>query len=88
MSTKLGKVTLNKQNIIGKNINNIKRNRVPQEREDHMSNTKTGLDGRVRDHDGEIRHKRSDTKVGTLRSIYGENFASGGKNCKKICFQR
>lgn len=36
-----------------------------------------GLDGRQRDHDGEIRHKRSDTKVKTLRREYGDNFARG-----------
>ena len=35
-----------------------------------------GLDGRCRDADGEIRHKRSDTKVGTLRKTYGDDFAS------------
>jgi len=31
----------------------------------------TGLDHRMRDHDGEIRRKRSDTKVETLRETYG-----------------
>lgn len=36
-----------------------------------------GLDGRMRDHDGEIRKKRSDTKVGTLRETYGDDFAKG-----------
>ena len=36
-----------------------------------------GLDGRQRDRDGEIRHKRSDTLVGTLRDEYGQNFAPG-----------
>lgn len=36
-----------------------------------------GLDGRCRDADGEIRHKRSDTEVGTLRKTYGEDFAKG-----------
>lgn len=34
-----------------------------------------GLDGRQRDHDGQIRQKRSDTKVETLRNEYGQNFA-------------
>jgi hypothetical protein len=34
-----------------------------------------GLDDRMRDHDGEIRKKRSDTKVETLREIYGPDFA-------------
>lgn len=36
-----------------------------------------GLDGRQRDEDGEIRHKRRDTLVGTLRGTYGPNFAQG-----------
>lgn len=36
-----------------------------------------GLDGRTRDQDGEIRQKRSDTLVRTLRETYGENFAKG-----------
>jgi hypothetical protein len=30
-----------------------------------------------RDRDGEIRHKRRDTHVGTLRETYGETFAKG-----------
>jgi hypothetical protein len=34
-----------------------------------------GLDHRQRDADGEIRKKRSDTLVGTLRKMYGEDFA-------------
>lgn len=34
-----------------------------------------GLDDRCRDADGEIRRKRSDTLVGTLRREYGDNFA-------------
>ena len=34
-----------------------------------------GLDNRMRDGDGEIHKKRIDTKVGTLRKIYGEDFA-------------
>lgn len=36
-----------------------------------------GLDERCRDADGEIRQKRSDTLVGTLRRTYGEDFAEG-----------
>jgi hypothetical protein len=44
-----------------------------------MSKTRypTGLDGRMRDHDGEIRKKRSDTLVSTLRETYGPDFAKG-----------
>jgi len=49
-----------------------------------MSNSKTGLDGRVRDHDGEIRHKRSDTKISTLREIYGKNVAPGFRSDAKL----
>jgi hypothetical protein len=36
-----------------------------------------GLDGRSRDENGEIRRKRGDTLVGTLRQSYGEDFAAG-----------
>lgn len=36
-----------------------------------------GLDGRMRDSNGEIRQKRSDTQVGTLRKEYGDGFAKG-----------
>ncbi len=36
-----------------------------------------GLDGRIRDQSGEIRQKRSDTKVETLRKTYGDDFAKG-----------
>jgi hypothetical protein len=36
-----------------------------------------GLDGRHRDMDGEIRRKRSDTLVRTLRDEYGNDFAKG-----------
>jgi hypothetical protein len=36
-----------------------------------------GLDQRCRDLDGEIRQKRGDTLVGTLRKTYGPDFAPG-----------
>jgi hypothetical protein len=49
-----------------------------------MGNCNDGLDDRCRDKDGEIRHKRSDTKVGTLRGIYGEDFASGFRSDAKL----
>jgi hypothetical protein len=43
-----------------------------------MSNyCETGLDDRCRDADGEIRRKRGDTLVGTLRDKYGPSFAPG-----------
>jgi hypothetical protein len=37
----------------------------------------TGLDDRCRDRDGEIRQKRGDTLVSTLRKTYGSDFAPG-----------
>jgi len=37
----------------------------------------TGLDDRCRDFDGEIRQKRGDTLVKTLRRTYGPDFALG-----------
>jgi hypothetical protein len=47
-------------------------------------NCDTGLDNRCRDTDGEIRHKRSDTRVGTLRDTYGEDFAKGYRSDAKL----
>jgi hypothetical protein len=44
----------------------------------------TGLDNRCRDNDGEIRHKRSDTLVGTLRETYGSDFAKGYRSDAKL----
>jgi hypothetical protein len=43
-----------------------------------------GLDGRCRDADGEIRRKRSDTPVGTLRREYGDDFASDFRSDTKL----
>lgn len=43
-----------------------------------------GLDGRSRDKDGEIRHKRGDTQVGTLREIYGDDFAAGHRSDMRL----
>jgi hypothetical protein len=40
----------------------------------------SGLDDRCRDRDGSTRQKRGDTLVGTLRQIYGENFALGRRS--------
>lgn len=37
----------------------------------------TGLDDRCRDSDGEIRQKRGDTLLRTLRKTYGADFAPG-----------
>ncbi len=36
-----------------------------------------GLDGRHRDKNGEISRKHGNTRVSTLRTIYGPGFASG-----------
>ena len=43
-----------------------------------------GLDGRQRDKDGEIRKKRGDTLVATLRKEYGQNFAEGYRADTKL----
>jgi hypothetical protein len=43
-----------------------------------------GLDNRMRDQDGEIRKKRSDTLVRTLRDEYGEGFAEGYRSDTKL----
>jgi hypothetical protein len=44
----------------------------------------TGLDGRCRDNDGEIRQKRGDTLVGTLRKTYGPDFAPGVRSDTRL----
>lgn len=43
-----------------------------------------GLDGRHRDSDGEIHHKMGNTKIGTLRETYGEEFAHGRRSDMKL----
>jgi hypothetical protein len=43
-----------------------------------------GLDNRMRDADGQIRQKRSDTKVGTLRTEYGDHVAPGYRSDAKL----
>jgi hypothetical protein len=43
-----------------------------------------GLDGRMRDHDGEIRKKRSDTLIRTVREEYGEGVAKGYRSDAKL----
>jgi hypothetical protein len=40
---------------------------------------KKGLDNRARDKGGQVRHKRRDTLVKTLRAEYGDHFAKGYK---------
>lgn len=39
--------------------------------------SRMGLDHRRRDKGGEIRHKNSRTRVGSLRKTYGPGFAKG-----------
>ncbi len=43
-----------------------------------------GLDDRCRDEDGTIRRKRGDTLVGTLRGIYGDDFAPGRRSDMRL----
>jgi hypothetical protein len=43
-----------------------------------------GLDGRCRDMDGEIRQKRGDTLVRTLRKAYGDDFAPGVRSDMRL----
>lgn len=43
-----------------------------------------GLDGRMRDHDGEIRKKRSDTLIRTVRDEYGDDVAPGYRADAKL----
>lgn len=44
----------------------------------------TGLDDRCRDSDGEIRQKRGDTLLKTLRKTYGADFAPGARSDTKL----
>ncbi len=44
----------------------------------------SGLDDRCRDRDGEIRQKRGDTLVGTLRKTYGPDFAPGVRSDMRL----
>jgi hypothetical protein len=43
-----------------------------------------GLDNRCRDLDGEIRQKRGDTLVRTLRDTYGTDFAPGVRSDTRL----
>jgi len=45
---------------------------------------KAGLDQRCRDTDGEIRQKRGDTLVATLRKTYGPDFAPGVRSDARL----
>jgi hypothetical protein len=50
----------------------------------NVKNGNRGLDNRGRDLDGEIRHKRGDTLVGTLRKTYGPDFAPGVRSDTRL----
>jgi hypothetical protein len=55
------------------------------DQEDTMAKSHpTGLDNRSRDHNGEIRQKRGDTLVGTLRKTYGDDFAPGVRSDMRL----
>jgi len=43
-----------------------------------------GLDKRHRDEDGQTRRKNGNTLVGTLREIYGPDFARGHRSDMKL----
>jgi hypothetical protein len=49
-----------------------------------MNHHPKGLDGRERDRDGEIRQKRSDTLIGTIRKEYGSLVAPGYRSDAKL----
>jgi hypothetical protein len=45
---------------------------------------KIGLDDRCRELDGEIRQKRGDALVGTLRKTYGRDFSPGARSDMRL----
>lgn len=51
---------------------------------DKANECNVGLDDRCQDQNGEIRRKRSDTLVGTLRETYGPGFAPGVRSDAKL----
>ena len=46
--------------------------------------SKSGLDGRHANHDGEISHKHGNTLIRTLRKVYGQSFAAGYPATEKL----
>lgn len=46
--------------------------------------SRTGLDNRYRDLDGEIRQKNSNTRIDSLRKTYGRDFARGYRGDMKL----
>lgn len=51
---------------------------------DQKKECNEGLDNRCRDLDGEIRQKRGDTLVRTLRETYGADFAPGMRSDTRL----
>ena len=51
---------------------------------DKSKSSHVGLDGRSRDANGEIREKRGDTLVKTLRKTYGPDFAPGVRSDTRL----
>ena len=43
-----------------------------------------GLDNRSRENNGQTRAKNGNTRVGTLRETYGDNFAQGRRSDLKL----
>ena len=48
------------------------------------SMSKSGLDNRHRNHDGEIGSKHGNTLIRTLRKVYGQSFAAGYPETEKL----
>jgi hypothetical protein len=53
------------------------RTRFPSKKGQERKDTRPGLDNRERDSNGQIREKRGDTRIDTLRQTYGDSFAPG-----------
>ena len=53
------------------------RTRFPSKKGQGRKDTRSGLDNRERDSKGQIREKRGDTRIDTLRQTYGDSFAPG-----------
>jgi hypothetical protein len=51
--------------------------RFPSKKGQGRKDTRPGLDNRERDSNGQIREKRGDTRIDTLRQTYGDSFAPG-----------
>jgi hypothetical protein len=51
---------------------------------DRTKGCNNGLDERCRDENGEIRQKRGDTLIKTLRKTYGPDFATGASGNMRL----